>query len=70
MIDIRDEEIKRVNNKYSAFNSNFCFFMENSKYVNDPNGIVCCFVPTKKKNLLDINLYPYEKFFRENKYKL
>ena len=70
VIDIRDEEIKRVNNKYSAFNSDFCFFMENSKYVDDPNGIVCSFVPTKKKNLSDINLYPYEKFFRENKYKL
>jgi hypothetical protein len=44
--------------------------MENPKYVDDPNGVVCSFVPTKKKNLSDINLYPYEKFFRENKYKL
>jgi hypothetical protein len=70
IIDVRDEEIKRINGKYSEFNTNFCFFMENSKYVNDPNGFKANFVPTKKKNLTDINLYPYEKFFMENKYKL
>jgi len=70
IIDVRDEEIKRINGKYSEFNTNFCFFMENSKYVNDPNGFKANFVPTKKKNLTDINLYPYEKFFMENIYKL
>jgi hypothetical protein len=71
VIDVRDEEIISIGGgKYSKFNNDFCFNMENSKYVDDPNGIKGVFSPTKKKNLPDINLYPYEKFFMENKNKL
>ena len=31
VIDIKDEEIKIINKKYSAFNFDFCFYMENPK---------------------------------------
>jgi hypothetical protein len=69
-IDIRDEKIKSGVGKYSAFNKDFCFNIENCKYVPDENGINGCFGMKMRKNLSDINLYPYEKFFMDNKHKL
>jgi hypothetical protein len=39
-IDIRDEKIKSGVGKYSAFNKDFCFNIENCKYVPDENGII------------------------------
>lgn len=70
VIDIRDENIKSGISKYSAFNRDFCFMIDNPKYVADENGIQGCFGYKMKKNLLDLNQYPYEKFFMENKNKL
>ena len=69
-VDIRDEKIKSGVGKYSAFNKDFCFNIENCKYVPDENGINGCFGMKMRKNLSDINLYPYEKFFMDNKHKL
>lgn len=70
VIDVRDENIKSGNGKYSAFNRDFCFMVENPKYVADDNGIQACFGYKMRKNLPDLQLYPYEKFFKENKEKL
>jgi glycosyltransferase involved in cell wall biosynthesis len=68
--DIRDEKIKPGIGKYSAFNRNFAFNDENCKYIPDANGINGMFGFPMKKNLQDLNQYPYEKFFQENKEKL
>lgn len=65
-----DENIRRKNGKYSAFNTEFCFTMDNCKYVPDEKGISGHFSYKARKNLPDLNLYPYEKFFMENKHKL
>jgi glycosyltransferase involved in cell wall biosynthesis len=70
VIDIRDEGITGGSGKYSAFNRDFCFLIENCKYIADPNGIKGCFGYEMRKNISDINLYPYENFFMENKNKL
>lgn len=70
VVDVRDENIKRGVGKYSAFNRDFCFFIENCKYVPDSSGITGCFGMPMRKNLQDLNQYPYEKFFQENKEKL
>jgi len=70
VVDVRDEKIKRGVGKYSAFNRDFCFLSENCKYVPDKSGITGCFGSPMRKNLQDLNQYPYEKFFQENKEKL
>lgn len=64
-----DEEIeKQIGcNRYSKFNSDFCFKSENPKYVFDKNGVSLCFGYPVVKNIQDENLYPYEKFYRKNK---
>lgn len=66
--DIRHEHIKSGVGKYSFFNRDYIF---NQKYKCNngdiyffPDGIEC------EQLLDDIQLYPYEKFFRENKHKL
>jgi hypothetical protein len=65
--DIRHEHIKPGVGKYSLFNRNFMF---EEKYACDgdiyyfPEGVKC----TEK--LKNINLYPYEKYFMDNKNKI
>lgn len=62
--DIRHEHVKPGIGKYSFFNRDFIF---NKKYKCDgdiyyfPEGIKC------EQMMEDVKLYPYEKFFRENK---
>jgi glycosyltransferase involved in cell wall biosynthesis len=67
VIDVRDENIRGSNSKYSAFNSDFCFVINDCKYKSDPNGIQGCFGYPKIKFLEDLPNYSYEKFFKENK---
>ena len=64
--DIRHTHIKPGVGKYSFFNRNFTF---GSKYnCNNPkSNISGMFGMPCDKVLPDINLYPYEKFFKENK---
>jgi hypothetical protein len=65
--DIRHEHIKSGVGKYSHFNRDFIF---NKKYSCSgdiyyfPEGIEC------EQRLNDLNQYPYELFFQENKEKL
>jgi hypothetical protein len=70
VIDVRDENIKSGIGKYSEFNRNFCFVNEVCKYVSFSEGITGSFGQPMKKNIEDLNQYPYEKFFKENKGKL
>lgn len=67
--DIRHEHIKPGIGKYSLFNREFVF---NSKYTqsNATSNISGMFGACYDKILPDINLYPYEKFFQENKNRL
>jgi glycosyltransferase involved in cell wall biosynthesis len=67
VIDVRDENIRGANSKYSAFNRDFCFMIENCKYKPDTQGIQGCFGYPMSKNLNDLPNYAYELFFRENK---
>lgn len=64
--DIRHEHIKSGVGKYSWFNRNFTF---NEKYncTNATSGISGMFGIICDQVLPDENLYPYEKFFKENK---
>jgi hypothetical protein len=68
--DIRDENITAGVGKYTKFNRDFSFLNENPKYVSVSEGISGLFGVPMSKNLKDEQQYPYEKFFRENKYKL
>ncbi len=70
VIDIRDENIKPGNGKYSAFNRDFCFYEKNCKYIQDKDGITGIFGHPMKKSLPDLLQYPYEKFFRDRKKEL
>jgi hypothetical protein len=67
--DIRHTDINPGVGKYSLFNRKFTF---ESKYnCNNPkSGISGMFGMPCDKVLPDIQLYPYEKFYRENKDKL
>jgi hypothetical protein len=67
--DIRHEHIKPGVGKYSWFNRDFTF---NKKYncQNANSGISGMFGVVCDPILPDENLYPYEKFFKENKEKL
>ncbi len=64
--DIRHEHIKQGVGKYSWFNRNYTF---TQKYncVNATSGISGMFGMICDQILPDKNLYPYEKFFKENK---
>lgn len=64
-----DEDVEKQFgcSRYSKFNLDFCFEGQNPKYVFDENGISLCFGYPVKKSIQDKNLYPYEKFYRENK---
>lgn len=64
--DIRHEHVKPGIGKYSFFNRDFTF---NSKYCcnNAKSTISGMFGMPCDKLLSDTNLYPYEKFFKENK---
>jgi len=67
----RDENIKPAgSDKYSWFNTHFCFRQETPKYIPDPNGILGPFKVKHRKNISDNIQYPYEKFFMDNKHKL
>jgi hypothetical protein len=68
--DVRDETITAGVGKYTKFNRDFTFLNENPKYVSVSEGISGLFGVPMAKNLKDEQQYPYEKFFRENKYKL
>jgi hypothetical protein len=67
--DIRHEHIKPGVGKYSWFNRDFTF---NKKYncQNAISGISGMFGMVCDPILIDEKLYPYEKFFKENKEKL
>ena len=67
--DIRHEHIKPGVGKYSWFNRDFTF---TKKYncQNANSGISGMFGMVCDPILSDENLYPYEKFFKENKEKL
>jgi len=67
--DIRHEHIKPGVGKYSWFNRDFTF---NKKYncQNAISGISGMFGMVCDPILTDEKLYPYEKFFKENKEKL
>jgi hypothetical protein len=67
--DIRHEHIKSGVGKYSWFNRDFTF---NKKYncQNAISGISGMFGMVCDQILTDEKLYPYEKFFKENKEKL
>lgn len=67
--DIRHDDVKSGVGKYSFFNRDFAF---NQKYnCNNANsGISGMFGMVCDKVLSDQQLYPYEKFFQENKEKL
>jgi hypothetical protein len=64
--DIRHNHISPGIGKYSLFNRKFAF---ESKYHchNSKSGIIGMFGVPCDKVLEDVNLYPYEKFFKENK---
>jgi hypothetical protein len=64
--DIRHTHIKPGIGKYSLFNRNFIF---NEKYncENATSGISGMFGVICDPVLSDVNLYPYEKFFKINK---
>jgi len=70
VVDVRDENIKPGIGKYSLFNRNFCFSDEPCKYISVSEGITGLFGQHMKKNIEDLEQYPYEKFFKENKGKL
>jgi hypothetical protein len=67
--DIRHTHVKPGIGKYSFFNRNFIF---SSKYCceNPKSKISGMFGMPCDKILSDVNLYPYEKFFKDNKEKL
>lgn len=67
--DIRHEHVKPGIGKYSMFNRKFIF---EQKYNcnNSKSGISGMFGMPCDKVLEDKNLYPYEKFFRDNKHSL
>jgi hypothetical protein len=67
--DVRHEHVKPGVGKYSYFNRNFTF---NEKYKcgNSKSGISGMFGVDCDPVLEDVNLYPYEKFFKENKNKI
>jgi len=67
--DVRHEHIKPGVGKYSWFNRDFVF---SKKYncQNATSGISGMFGMVCDPKLPDENLYPYEKFFKENKGKL
>ena len=67
--DIRHEHVKKGIGKYSFFNRDFIF---NKKYncQNAKSGISGMFGVVCDTVLDDLNLYPYESFFKENKNKL
>jgi len=67
VIDLRDDNIKNGIGKYSAFNRDFCFVIDNCKYKPNDNGIIGCFGFPMEKKLEDLKIYPYEGFFKENK---
>lgn len=65
--DIRHEHIKPGIGKYSFFNRNFIFTEKyhcNGNIYYFPEGIKC------EEKLPNLNLYPYEKYFMDNKNKL
>jgi hypothetical protein len=67
--DIRHEHVKPGVGKYSFFNRDFTFGLKYN--CNHPkSNISGMFGMPCDKVLQDINLYPYEKFFKENKDKL
>lgn len=67
--DIRHETVKSGIGKYSWFNRNFAF-SEKYDCSNPKSGISGMFGMCCDRVLQDINLYPYEKFFHENKNRL
>jgi hypothetical protein len=67
--DIRHNEIKPGIGKYSLFNREF-IFGEKYNCNNANSGISGMFGIVCDPVLEDVNLYPYEKFFVENKNKL
>lgn len=69
---VRDENIRPGVSKYSAFNREFIFLSENPKYIpsNNENGYDGMFGSNHIKVIDDMNQYPYELFFKENKNKL
>jgi len=70
VVDVRDENIKPGIGKYSQFNRHFCFSDEPCKYISVYECIKGLFDQHMKKNIEDLQQYPYEKFFKENKGKL
>lgn len=64
--DVRHEHIKPGVGKYSWFNRNFTF-TKKYKCDNATSGISGMFGMVCDPILPDENLYPYEKFFKENK---
>jgi glycosyltransferase involved in cell wall biosynthesis len=70
---IRDENIRPGVSKYSAFNREFMFSLDNNpKYIlsGDDTGIEGMFGAKYIKVQSDATQYPYESFFRNNKNKL
>lgn len=66
--DLRHDHIKRGIDKYSKYNRDFIY---NEKYVSDfDSNLKGMFDEPKKQILDDINCYPMEKYFLENKRKL
>ena len=61
---IRDENIKKGVGKYSKFNKDFA----RKKYTQDDSAEVYLWGGKKwRKNIEDLIIYPYEKFYQENK---
>jgi len=61
---IRDENIKKGVGKYSKFNKDFA----RKKYTQDDRAEVYLWGGKKwRKNIEDLIIYPYEKFYQENK---
>jgi hypothetical protein len=64
--DMSHDNIRKYS-KYSSFNNEFCFMVDNSKYKHDPNGVAGPFSYPISLRLENEKQYPYEIFFMENK---
>ena len=65
--EIRHDHIKPGIGKYSKFNRDFIY---GEKYEANTKGIRGMFDSQMIEKLNNINQYPYEEFFRENKYNI
>jgi hypothetical protein len=69
--NVTDEEIIKSNgSKYTQFNQDFLIGNEWSKYEQSDDGVHVNFGVPVVKIKGDLNQYPYEHFFQENKNKL